>query len=73
MAVMREDLIAPPAYVVALGEALAEHYDDRAFTRAQTMGDLVWTSLELLQRGAEPASLKLLSGSTAADVARDVA
>ena len=37
------------------------------------MGDLVALSLDLLLARAEPASLKLLSGATAADVARHVA
>ena len=73
MAVMREDLIAAPAYVAGLAEALADHYGEPAFGRAVTMGDVVWTSLDLLQRRAEPASLKLLSGATAADVAASVA
>jgi hypothetical protein len=72
MAVMREDLIAPTPYVDALGEALAEHYRDPVFRSALTMGELVHHSLELLQARADPASLRLLSGSTAADVARDV-
>ena len=72
MAVMREDLIAPEASVTALGESLARHYAISDFREAQTMGELVWLSLELLQRRAEPASMKLLSGATAADVAGDV-
>ena len=71
--VMREDLIAPPDFVAGLGAALARHYGDPGFRTADTMGDLVYHSLELLQQRAEPASLKLLSGATAADVARDVA
>ncbi len=72
MAVMREDLIAPEASVTALGETLAAHYAEPAFRDAETMGELVSLSLDLLQRRAEPASLKLLSGATAADVAGDV-
>ena len=72
MAVMREDLIAPAASVAALGESLARHYTISDFREAQTMGELVWLSLELLQKRAEPASMKLLSGATAADVAADV-
>lgn len=74
MGVMREDLIAPTAYVRELGAALAAHYDDPAFRDAATMGELVAHSLDLLLARAEPASLRLLSGGgTAADVARDVA
>ena len=72
MAVMREDLIAPPAYVGGLADTLAEHYEDAAFQSAVTMGELVSHSLDLLQKRAEPASLRLLSGATAADVAGDV-
>ncbi|WP_412060601.1 hypothetical protein [Rubrivirga sp. IMCC45206] len=73
MAVMREDLIAPDAFVRSLASSLADHYDVPAFADAATMGELVGLSLDLLQARAEPASLKLLSGSTAADVARHVA
>lgn len=72
MAVMREDLIAAPAYVNRLGATLAAHYREAAFAEAVTMGELVGLSLERLLAGAEPASLKLLSGATAADVAADV-
>jgi len=73
MAVMREDLIAPETNVRALGASLAAHYREPAFSDALTMGELVSLSLELLMDRAEPASLKLLSGATAADVAADVA
>ena len=72
MAVMREDLIAPEPYVRGLAAGLAAHYREPAFEDAMTMGDLVSVSLDLLLARAEPASLKLLSGATAADVARDV-
>ena len=72
MDVMREDLIAPEPYVRGLGHGLAAHYGEPAFRDAMTMGDLVSLSLDLLLARAEPASLKLLSGGTAADVARHV-
>ena len=72
MAVMREDLIAPEPYVRGLADGLAAHYGEPAFRDALTMGDLVSGSLEMLLARAEPASLKLLSGGTAADVARHV-
>ncbi|MEM0961094.1 MAG: hypothetical protein AAGK21_00980 [Bacteroidota bacterium] len=72
MAVMREDLIAPEDQVHALAASLARHYKEPAFARAMTMGELVGLSLNLLLARAEPASLKLLSGATAADVAQDV-
>ena len=51
MAVMREDLIAPPAHVARLGAQLAAHYGSDTFARCRTMGELVETSLErVLQR-----------------------
>ena len=62
MDVMREDLIAPPAYVAGLADALAQHYADARFRDARTMGDLVHHSLELLLEGSGPASLRLLAG-----------
>ncbi|MEM1057196.1 MAG: hypothetical protein AAGI52_16890 [Bacteroidota bacterium] len=71
--VMREDLISDAENVRQLGEALAEHYEDASFRLSQTMGELVYRSLELLQARAEPASLRLLKGATAPDVAGDVA
>lgn len=72
MDVMREDLVAPEAFIRGLGANLADHYRDDAFRRALTMGELVGLSLDRLLAGAEPASLRLLSGATAADVAADV-
>jgi len=72
-AVMREDLISEPENIRQLAEALTAHYADDSFLRAQTMGELVYHSLELLQARAEPASLRLLRGATAPDVAGDVA
>ena len=62
MAVMREDLIAPAAYVTALGAGLAEHYGDAAFARADTMGELVARSLDLLLSRTDPATARLGSG-----------
>ena len=73
MDVMREDLVAPAEHVAALGASLADHYGDADFRRADTMGELVSRSLDLLLARAEPASLKLLSGAALADAARDVA
>lgn len=57
--VMREDLIAPPEYVTALGHSLAAHYGDAAFAGADTMGDLVGLSLDLLLSRADPATARL--------------
>ncbi len=62
MDVMCEDILAPARHVAALGEALAAHYTDPAFTRVLTMGDLVARSLERLLERAEPASLRLFAG-----------
>ena len=73
MNVMREDLIAPQANVETLGRRLAAHYDDPSFTRYQTMGDLVWASLDRLQQRAAPATAALLQGGTAEEVAGGVA
>jgi hypothetical protein len=61
MDVMREDLIAPAEHVQQLGEQLGEHYDDPAFARCDTMGELVHASLERLLQRAEPASASLLN------------
>ncbi len=72
MAVMREDLISPPESVAALGASLAAHYHEPALGKADTMGELVGLSLGLLLDRAEPASLRLLAGATAAEVAGDV-
>ncbi|MGB3542076.1 hypothetical protein [Rubrivirga sp.] len=72
MDVMREDVIAPPSSVAALGASLAAHYRAPALEDADTMGELVSLSLGLLLERAEPASLRLLAGATAAEVAGDV-
>jgi hypothetical protein len=56
METMREDLIAPPEYVAALGRSLAAYYSDAGFAQADTMGDLVARSLDLVLDGAEPAT-----------------
>lgn len=62
MDVMREDLIAPAAYVEALGAGLAAHYGDAAFTGAATMGELVGMSLDLLLSRTDPATARLHAG-----------
>jgi hypothetical protein len=63
MDVMREDLIAPPEHVQKLGQQLAEHYNDDAFARCDTMGELVFASLDRLLQRAEPASASLLGSA----------
>jgi hypothetical protein len=62
MDVMREDLIAPPEYVAALGAGLAAHYKDASFAGADTMGELVEHSLHLILEGADPATARLHGG-----------
>ena len=47
MTAMRPDTISPPANVIQLRESLARHHRTPAFLQAQTMGDLVWKSLEV--------------------------
>ena len=61
MDVMREDLIAPTDHVQKLGRGLAEHYHDDEFATCDTMGELVYASLERLLQRAEPASASLLN------------
>jgi hypothetical protein len=63
MAVMREDLIAPADHVQKLGQQLADHYHDATFARCDTMGELVYASLERLLQRTEPASASLLGSS----------
>ncbi len=46
MEVMQEDIIAPDENVRRLGARLAEHYEDPAFARCDTMGELVATSIQ---------------------------
>jgi hypothetical protein len=45
MAAMRPDEISSPTNVVSLRESLSRHHRSPEFLRANTMGDLVWTSL----------------------------
>ena len=48
MACMRQDIISLPLNVEQLKQALARHYRNRDFLGCQSMGDLVWKSLELV-------------------------
>ena len=50
LAVMSEDLIAPPENVEELREGLGYHYRDAGFLQARTMGELVRHSLKRLVR-----------------------
>ena len=60
MDVMREDLIAPTEHVQRLGRGLAEHYDDATFAQCDTMGEIVYASLQRLLQRTEPASTGFL-------------
>jgi hypothetical protein len=62
MEVMCEDLIADPENVRSLAAQLAEHYEDPAFRGCQTMGELVYASLERLLHHHGPASASMLQG-----------
>lgn len=48
MRCMRQDLISPTHNVDQLRHALSRHYRNTDFLHCQTMGDLVWKSLELV-------------------------
>jgi hypothetical protein len=50
LGVMSADEIAPEENVIQLGEELAEHYGNRAFRRARSMGELVIEHLSTLER-----------------------
>lgn len=63
METMREDLIAPDEYVERLGEQLAEHYGEPRFREAQTMGDLLHTSIHSTVSRSTPATAPLLGSA----------
>ena len=48
MDVMREDIVTDEGYVARLRALLAWHYGDNRFEKCLTMGDLVYTSIQLL-------------------------
>jgi len=50
LSAMAVESLAPEDKVRQLGEALAEHYEDADFRQAQSMGELVRTSLEAIRR-----------------------
>jgi hypothetical protein len=50
MQVMAKDEIAPEENVTQLKNELAKHYQDDRFLACQTMGEIVWHSLELVMR-----------------------
>ena len=47
---MRSEHLAPDDHVRTLSEGLAEIYGDNSFLEGQTMGDLVFTSLNMLEK-----------------------
>lgn len=56
MDVMREDIISNDDFVARLRDQLVAHYGDNAFSRCQTMGDLVYQSIRRILEHTEPAS-----------------
>jgi len=48
MDVMRKDIVTDDGYVARLRTLLARHYGDNRFKECLTMGDLVYTSIQLL-------------------------
>jgi hypothetical protein len=50
MAVMGADELAPRSHVVELRDGLSRHYRDPRFHFCESMGELVYASLELLPR-----------------------
>lgn len=50
MDVMAKDEISPEANVHQLKKELYQHYRDKRFLECKTMGEIVWTSLELVMR-----------------------
>ena len=59
MEVMCEDLIAPEDHIDRLREQLAEHYDHPLFAQCTTMGELVYTSMQVLLERKHPATSPL--------------
>lgn len=55
--VMREDIISTESHVAQLRRQLAEHYHEPDFETCLTMGDLVYTSLQVLMARNKPATL----------------
>jgi len=50
MTVMAKDDIAPVENMEQLRLELARHYNDDRFLNCKTMGEIVWSSLELVMR-----------------------
>ena len=46
---MRSADLAPKEHVLTLRDSLAEHYEEAAFLRANSMGDLVTESISMIQ------------------------
>jgi hypothetical protein len=59
MEVMSEDIISSVEHVARLRSQLAEHYENEAFERCLTMGELVYSSLEILLARNQPATMPL--------------
>jgi hypothetical protein len=50
MEVMAKDEIAPFENVKQLRKELSNHYKDNRFLQCETMGQIVWHSLELVRK-----------------------
>ena len=61
MEVMREDIISQEEHVSRLREQLIDHYSHSDFDRCQTMGDLVFSSMQLLLADTTPATHPFLA------------
>jgi hypothetical protein len=56
MEVMCEDIISPSDNVARLGQQLARHYGHPPFERCLTMGELVYTSIQVLLARNQPVT-----------------
>lgn len=56
MEVMCEDIISPRENVRRLGKQLARHYDHPPFEKCLTMGELVYTSIQVLLARNQPVT-----------------
>ena len=62
MEVMREDIISQEEHISRLRDQLAHHYRYQPFQECYTMGDLVYTSMQVLLANNKPASQRFEKG-----------
>lgn len=62
MEVMREDIISQEEHISRLRDQLAHHYRYQPFQECYTMGDLVYTSMQVLLANNKPASQRFKKG-----------